>query len=48
MTFGISFIFIIFIVIVFLIIPSFNQFGIVVVRDHAALHIPNRDRLQPL
>jgi hypothetical protein len=47
LTFGISFIFIISIIIVFLIIPSFNQFGIVVVaHDHAASHISNRDNLQ--
>ena len=46
MSFGISVIFIISIIIIFLIIPSYNQFGIVVARDHTALHIPNRDRLQ--
>ena len=46
MSFGISVIFIISIIITFLIIPSYNQFGIVVARDHTALHIPNRDRLQ--
>ena len=46
MTFGISDISIIFIIIVFLIIPSYNQFGIVVARDHTASHIANRDHLQ--
>ena len=46
MSFGISVIFIISIIIIFLIIPSYNQFGIVVARDHNALHNPNRDQLQ--
>ena len=32
-------------IIVFLIILSYNQFGIVVARDHTASHISNRDYL---
>jgi hypothetical protein len=47
LSFGISVIFIISIImIIFLIIPSYNQFGIVVALDHTALHNPNRDQLQ--